>query len=614
MKSFWGIVFIVSLMLLAGCGSQDRYEVMPANSNYIIEEQAWGTVTGVTTVHNNFNPSPAAVVDGRFYFGSRGGMVYAVTPTGFETLPRPNDLFVRDLIAGPDGLLWMTDYNGRVLSFQDGRWELDQDLDLDWDTGTRLLLDHENRLLLMGDHEDEYYKGNTRGLWRRDGTGQWSQQDLPGDPDIMHGWCEYGQPPVFLTRHLELITETPDGWQVSDPVWPDVNNNGVELQCSEDGKMAIRMPGDYGFLLNNGRSWQLMATDIVLEHLFWFENQLFGLPRYLDQLLRWDGEAWAFFQNTIPDYHNTGAWSLADGSRRILYCSQGGSMIFDGMELVENTAPLGYPQTVVRYGGMDHLYMYHGLHVMGTEGQWEVVGDPFGSSDRSSINKRMLVDDQDHLVFWSGNKLAVWEGESYRIITFDQSLTGYLQPDGTIVFLSYDQVGVWTQGQLNWVGFHDESQWSVIGAQWLSPEKIQLLTRTHLRVVEPEQNAITLTFQGWTPRVCASGESGRLAVGGVERLVVIEDGEILDITPTWGTTQGEAARINTLISDGLGGWVVFDYDHSTLLRYDGGNWFDMGVNFRTIIYDSGTLTSNGDGSFMLQDYGYVFLVDPEAAP
>lgn len=615
MKPILQIFFLMTILLLSGCGSQDRYEVMDPHVHFIIEGQDWGTATAVPTVHNSFNPSPAAVVDGRFYFGSRGGMIYVVTPTGYETLPRPGELYVRDLITGPDGLLWMTDNNGRVLYFQDGQWVLDVDLDLDWDSGTRMLLDNQNRILLMGDREDIYHRGNTRGLWRREESGQWSQQDLPGDPDIMHGWCENGQPPIFLTRHLELITEERDGWQISDPVWENIDREDVELQCSQEEAMAIRLGDDRDFLLNEGDGWQLVEGHERLRHLFWFENELYSVMRYENAMYRWEADGWVF-SHEFSDLPSSGhVWSLALDSRRVLYFPHGGSLIFDGHELTQNTSLLGYPKAVVRYGGMDHLYMSESVHLQGTGGVWEVVGRPFESENRSSINKKMLVDDQDQLVFFSYDEIITWDGVNYHRQVMDQDIyRTYLQEDRKVLILSDGQVGVWSQGELRWIGHLDEFIYDVIGAQWVSDEKIQVLTRTHLLLVEPDRNTIALTFQGWAPKGGASGPGSSLAAGGIRRMVVIEDENVQDITPHWGTVQGEGSRISTMIADGLGGWIVYDYDRSALLRFDGENWFDMGTYFWNSIYENGTLTSNGDGTFILQDYGYVYHIEPGAVP
>ncbi len=607
------LMTVMTLLMLTGCGSQDRYEVMPPHVNFIIEDQNWGTATAVPTVHNSFNPSPAAVVDGRFYFGSRGGMVYAVTPTGYETLPRPNNLYVRDLLKGPDELLWMTDNNGRILYYQEGQWELDVDLDLDWDSGTRLLLDNQGRLLLMGDHEDDFHKGNTRGLWRRDDAGQWTKQDIPGDPDIMHGWCEYGQSPVFLTSHLELITEDGDRWQISDPVWDDFDGEQIKLQISEDGRMVILNTEYRDFLLNDGDGWQFIDSDYYMRHLFWFGTELYGVAKYSDELMHWDGEDWISISETIDSSGSGIVWSRPHGSERILYFHSGGSMVFDGLELRPNTQLLGYPHAVVRYGGMDHLYMTYGAHLVGTDGVWQVAGWPDGADDRSSIAKRMVVDDRDMLVFFLSSEIATWDGNEYHRLPTDQSLSRiYLQDDGKVVVLSMDRVGVWSQGELRWMGYLEDYAYDAIGAKWNSNEKIQVLFRDHLRMVEPESSTITLAFQGWTPRVSASGPGSSLACAGIERMVVIEDGDVLDLTPNWGSVQGEEARISAMIADGLGGWIVYDYDRSSLLRFDGESWYDMGVNFWNTIYDGGTLTSNGDGTFILQDYGYVFLIEPGA--
>ncbi len=608
-------LLLPGLVMLVGCGSQDRYEVMSPEVSFVIEDESWGLATVLPTVHNSFNPSPAAVVDGRLYFGSRSGMVYEVTPTGYETLPRPGDLYVWSLLAGPEGLLWRADYTGNILFFQDGQWELDIDLDLDWDSGTRMMLDNQNRILFIGGKRFDSGSNVKRRLWRRDHSGQWSLQDLPGEPAIVFGWCEHGKPPVFLTGQLQMVTEGLDGWQVSEPLLEEIDNEAVEFQGSQDGRMAVRIGTENYFLLNEGDGWQIKNTGTRLRHLFWLKNELYAIDRFEETLVHWDGQDWVVIQ-TIEDYWGSKVRSQAHGSERILFFPEGESRVFNGLELISNTLPLGSLLAFVPHEGLNHLYMGGGMHLQGTDGIWEEVGRPFQDQDRSSVRGKMLIDDQDHLVFFGSNKIMHWDGHSYHEYDCGEYLRGtFLQDDGKVVVFSENQAGVWSQGQLHWVGNLDDSSYYKVGAKWESAEKIQVLYQNHLRLVEPEQSTITMTFQGWTPYVSAAGPGQSLACGGRERMVVIDGTTVLDITPIWGDVNGQLGRISAIISDGLGGWLAYDYDRSSLLKFDGRKWYDLGESFDGFIFrESGTLASNRDGTFILQDSGNVFLIEPGAGP
>jgi len=616
MKSVCLKILLLAVVVLGGCGHQDRYEVVSPEVSFVVEDAAWGRVTALPTLENSFDPSPAVVVDGRQYFGARGGLVYAVTPTGYETLPRPDGTFVRSLIKGPDGLLWRSDYNGRIYYFQDGAWQLDHDLDLIWDTRLEMLIDDQNRIVLMGNRDDGFNSEGRRHLWRRETSGQWSKMNIPGDPDIMHGWCEHGLPPVFITGHLELINEGPDGWEISAPLLEDIHESDVEIQGNEAGHQAVRVQGEGFFLLNTGEGWEIMDSNNRLGHLFWLNGELYGIKRWADDLLRWDGEQWIQIHSTPNEMSGDFVWSLANGSDRIVYFEHGGSMVFDGASWTVGTRPLGELSAFVRHNGQDHLYLKMGQHIIGNNGVWEEAGRPFEENNRSSTWLRMVVDDEDRLTFLKGYSIRRWTGSEYLDFPSDKFLRRtYLQDDGKVVVLSGSHVGVWSGGQLRWLGFVDENDLHSYGARWESDERIHVLSGSHLTLVQPNQSNITFTFQGWYPRFMAAGPGRqKMAIGGNERTIVIDGDNITDITPIWGSTHGDAGRLSAMISDGFGGWLAFDHERFRLLRFDGERWSSMGNDFWSAIRDGGTFTSNHDGTFLLQEQGYVFLIEPGVSP
>ena len=259
--------------------------------------------------------------------------------------------------------------------------------------------------------------------------------------------------------------------------------------------------------------------------------------------------------------------------------------------------------------------MESGQHIKGNQGIWEVVGRPFENRDRSSVGLKMVVDDENQLVFFDQYSIKRWVGEGYETIPTSEYLNKtFLQDDGKVVLLSEDQVGVWSQGEMNWVGYHSEHSAECLGARCGPDECIQLSTRQHLRLVEPELSHITLTFQGWTPNFMASGPGQMFALGGNERTIILNGEDISDVTPIWATTHGDPARLSAMVYDGLGGWLAFDRERYRLLRFDGEMWSSLGLDFWSAIRDGGTFTSNHNGTFLLQEMGYVFLIEPGVSP
>lgn len=452
-------------------------------------------------------------------------------------------------------------------------------------------------------------------MWRRDHSGQWSSQDVPGNPGPYHGWCEYGQRPIFVSNQLQLISEGPDGWEATDPLIEGANYNFVEVQVSEDGRQAVRAGWDDKFLLNEGQGWQLKDASWGLAHLFWLHNELYGVSAYFSDLIKWNGENWTEIEDCSWIGRTEDIRSFAHGSSRRLHFSYGEIRLFDGQSQTQFSPQLGWPEAYVQHEGQNHMYMNYGQHLKGGGDYWEYVGRPDEAQDRYRDFIHMIVDDWDKLVFLRSNSFVQWSEGQYQIIPIDQRIhNSYQQDDGKVVVISSNQVGVWSEGELRWVGDLVDDYDEVRGALWESENQIMVMTSGNLYRVEPEQSAITQTFQGWYPYLAAAGPGQSIVCGGTERLVIVDGALVQDITPFWGGSSQVPAKLSALVPDGFGGWLAYDPDRYSLLRFDGQRWLDMRGEYVAEIGDSGTLTSNRDGTFILRNYGHVFLVEPEVVP
>jgi len=603
MKPGYWIILLLMLVLAAGCGSQDRYEIMDPQVLSIVEDTHWGTSTMLQLLQNSRDYPVVTIIDDQLYFGPTGGLVYRTTSTGYESFFSPDEVAVGDIISGPDGLLWLISTRGRIYYRLDDTWYLETDLQLSNFNKKSFLVDDQGRLLVING-----------GLWRREADGQWQRQDIPGQSDIYSGWCDYGMPPVFINKNLETVTEGPDGWLVSDPIAENSMDESFEIQINEDGRAVVYSRSNRRYFLNEGDGWQTVNISYIILHMFWLQDELYLVSSYSARgIYHWSGEVWELVWELDRDYVGNYSRSIPDDNGVLLCFSDGKTAFFDGLNLEEKTSTIGGISAFVRFEGFDHILTQRGKHFRGNDGMWEEMGQPFEESSRSSVSLRMVVDDQDKLTFISGPSIIQWDGNSYNSYPLDQVASRfYLQPDGKIVVLSYSQVGFWSDGQLNWVGPRGENTSILLGAKWESESEITLVSAEHLRTVTPETSTITLTFQGWSPWVSAGGPGHQLGCGGRERMVVFDGTDVQDITPHWGANQEEGARIKSLISDGAGGWIAYDSDRSTLLKYDGQNWFDMGVDFSDYFnWWGGLLTSNGDGSYLLMSSSRVFLIELE---
>ena len=119
MKSITLALFGLVLLMLSGCGSQDRYQVMEPSPYVEIHESRFATISRVPSLHNHGTSYSTAEVDGVMHFSSGSGIVYKVTDEGYETLPIISGFFESHLVAGPDGHLWVTDQFAQLYSLPD---------------------------------------------------------------------------------------------------------------------------------------------------------------------------------------------------------------------------------------------------------------------------------------------------------------------------------------------------------------------------------------------------------------------------------------------------------------------------------------------------------------
>ncbi len=87
------------LVTIAGCGSQDRYQVTNPPTYMEILDGEFAAITRLPSLHNDTYSGRSAEVDGVMYFYASSGVVYRATDSGYETLPFIPGFFVQAMVA-----------------------------------------------------------------------------------------------------------------------------------------------------------------------------------------------------------------------------------------------------------------------------------------------------------------------------------------------------------------------------------------------------------------------------------------------------------------------------------------------------------------------------------
>ncbi len=609
MKSITLVLFGLVPLMLSGCGSQDRYQVMEPSPYMEIQEGRFATISRVPSLHNRGTSYSTAEVDGVVYFSSGSQIVYRVTDEGYETLPIIPDLFVNHMVADPDGQLWVTDPFAQMYSFQDGQWVFEVDLNISGHLNG-LLSDNQGRLFAYGDDN---------GLWCRESSGEWNLNILPENTSLQDGWSDFGQDPIFVDSQLRLFTEGADGWQLSDSLGEDLQLYRAEIQGNPQGWLAVPSFDDQIIFLNHGDGWQEIPYTRYVNHVFWLGDDLYATYSGSDDLLHWSGADWepflSFAGTNLANCFN----SQSSGTGRQLFFHNGASLYFDGSSLALETPGLGDLYGLVSFENSNHLILSNGYHYRdgGGDGIWQEVGAPLADGRFVDDHNIMVIDDRDQLVFFGQYVIKVWNGNSsYQEIPVEPRLKGiYPQSDGRVVVASNYMLGLWAEGGFRWLGEHHENSSEIQSCLLEDDDGVWVVAHSHLRWVEPEQSAITLTFQGWVCNAAILAEEWGLVCSGSGHLVAVDGSKVHNLTPGWADgSDWRVTTIRSLIPDGQGRWLAFDSQKSSLLLFDGVQWW--GQEDEELLWIEGWFirphfTDVRDGTILMQIWNMVFMVELE---
>jgi len=608
MKSILVALFGLVLLLLSGCGSQDRYHVVEPLLYREIHEQEFSNISRFPLLYNNKGIYATAEVAGDMHFYGGAGGIYKETESGYEPLPIFPRNVVRDMVAGPDGNLWVTDNFAQIYSMQDGQWVYEVNLNIPAGFVKGMLFDNQDRLFVYG---------GSGGLWCRKPSGEWSQETLPDFIHLIDGWSDFGQDPVFIDLDSRVVTEGEDGWEISDSLWEGPSSHYPQIQGNPQGWLVVHC-SDWPILyLDYGDGWQEMSFTTAVNHVFWLGDELYGTHSNKEDLFHWSGIDWepllSFpWTNSMSCFN-----SLPTDQGQQLFFNNGASLLFDGSSLTVESPSLGRLYGLASFEDSYHSILSNGHHYRDAgDGVWAEVGVPSPDDGLVVSHHSVLVDDQDQLVFFFQNKIQIWTGESsYQEIPLGQTIGEiYPQPDGRVVVVNNYEIGLWAGGSFRWLGEHHEDGNDIQSCQLGAEDNIWVATRHHVRLLEAEQSHITLTFQGWNCYASVWAEQWGLACSGSGHLIVVDGSKVYNRTPSWrGDTDWSPAEVTSMAVDRLGGLLAYENNRGSLLRFDGDHWSNQTIDDMWMIDYGVIFVDNRDGTFFLHDSDIVLLIELEGS-
>lgn len=586
------LVFLVALMVMAGCGSQDRYQVVGPGLAMVVEESHWADLFPVQGFGNVYGRYRAVEWNGDLVFGAYGSLVYRVLPEGYEPLtPLPDDFYIRGLTVGPDGNLWACDWHGHVVRYEMDEWVTEVDFDVSsYIRG--IFLDHQGRVVVYGENSN---------LWRRDSSGNWERQVLAEPAHLCSFWCENGAPPVFVTYEQQLVEEVDGIWEISNPLVEDRYTCNSQYTASEDGRRVFRGYSSGDFLMDEGDGWNVHSLDFSDGHMFWYSNELYATETSNPGLWHWENGTWVLVGDLGCNGHDAKSFSR-NGQRQILL-DDGASVLFDGQSLTDFSPKIGECRGYGMVDGLPHSITSSGMLLQLENGIWVNRGFPLENSNFLAYGQPWTLDEGGHPVFLGQSEVSSWDGQEFHRQILDQRVEkAFIQGNGTLALVSDDQVGVLADGEVQWLENHLMSTWEIKSCILGPNGEIWILIDGRLVLVDGGNLTTVVTFQGWSPSRMILDPDRGLVIWGWSRLVVVDGATITDYTPFWRSNlELVSSEIVNLTLDGLGGWVAHDDFHRTLLHFDGQNWRGLDHNFWNDFGYGGDMFLTGEGTLILQD-------------
>jgi MFS family permease len=533
MPGFTRHVLAAALLLLVGCGSQDRYEVV-APGVTTAGTVTLGHITDLTTFPEEVDIADAWSVSDIVVAG-RLGQVLRVQGDLVTDLRFPVEDRLAGVLCQSDGDLWLATRGGEFWRWSQGVWQQQPSVPSSQVWG--LARDHRNRPVAWNESTEV-------GLFRFE-DGAWSSVGEPTQGSIRDVWAHPLQGTWVVTNALNILQLTEAGAVWTDSLAslnPEALNFGDFALTGDGGDRLALTTGGPHLLLREAGLWSYRESQLTnfVGGLFWRAGRLYAGNSARD-LVVWGAAGWEVWQeDALEESIMTVATAAQD---TVLVQQDGSGHTLVGDRLTRVSPAVRHVDGVAEYEGRLMALLNDGSLFQAesvADGVWRHLGRT-PSRPGPSGARFLYRDDRGRLITGVREGLAEWTGADFvRLATFSELSRILAASDGEIFVTTYsDDIGSLRGGALHWWRAVDHGIRPVRGVRRHSLTELDILSDNGLHRL-PDQSAPSLQWGavGWSPEELRTLTTERAVVLGYRHVHEILGDVLRDVTPLLETSDG----------------------------------------------------------------------------
>ena len=557
---------LVALVLVVGCGKQDRYEVV-APDIFVAGVVQEGEITAVhAMLSGNGLEAADAWSENDLVEVGMYGRVLRIQGDLYIPLNFPGREHLVGVLCEPDEELLVVTDGGAFWRWSGGTWM--QLPAVPVNRARFLVRDHLGFPLSGGSAESE-------ALYRFE-SGVWTMIGGTVEPRIRLAWSHPAQGTWLVTYENEILTLNGNRAAVVDSAGvndyygsPQLVGDGVDkLVYCEGGREMWLSVGGVGTI----HTWLASVEPRVL---FWRDGLLHCVTSGYE-LAAWDGADWLTIPDTAVSGHSV--LSRSRSGKELIFDTDGGVDVYDGATTRE---------AVPRQGGVDGLQEYQGRLMAyldrGTlfraesnpPEAWRLIARTENRARDNSLINALIVDDLGRLLVKDLYNLWHWDGTALvREEIVGLVLRADTMPDGEVLISTDESVVALSQGELEYSPTWDFYDDSIRGLRRRSATEIEVLSTEGMYLLSGgNELELQWVFMGWRPAALVVLDEDWAVIMGSGNTRELVDGRWQDMGPF--VRSGSAAMTPTMsdfceLADGrLLGWS--SGLHALVVR-DGGFW------------------------------------------
>lgn len=586
------------LLVLSGCGRQDRLVPVAPAQPAPLESKPWGMLVDEEAAFlSGGTPHSVAGWSATDYcLGSGDGMVVRIQGDQFRRIRIPGGENVKALHCWPDGTLEAVDWYGRVWLRADEEWSMIHDLAR---TGCRgVCPDRAGGLWIYGND----------GMLVHQSGGAWTDHALPDSLDLGGAWVAPDETVWLVTGRYQVVRLQGDDWTLETLPDSPTYYSTLMIDGSDDGRIAVGIYGSSELWIREEGAWTMAEfedpADNYLRDLYWQDGELYGVHSYSRMLARWDGAAWVRLVDLpeeIPTYASCRSCAL-DGGRLLAY--DYGQVVHATPSSLEVISPrLGDIAGAAELDGELHVVYATGTHLVRRSDHWQVQ-EPFPVEGGSLIFDGLGTDSSGGLVA-VGNRVIsrLQPGQEPTTIATEMYVNRLYRTGEQEALLLYgsDEIMRLEGDSLEQVG-------TLVGS---SPSDLcedgsggfYVLDDYLLTQLQGDEERTVQVLSGWQPEALLYDPARGVVLAGDDKVLLLDQDGIHDVTPWVLTISGlHAAEVLDLCLDAEGQWLALSEESDAILRFDGQAWSDTEMDLSAIDALGNwrlTIRPSGSGDYLL---------------